>query len=226
MSDDRKMDVRMSDDRKRYDRMSDDRKRYDRMTADPNLDRCSVGQNPTTDDLCRRTDDLCRTTDEPNPNRPMTVPIPTKVSKTRWPVGRRRMWGDRMHRHPVPRPVWPRTSGGPPAWNSKPRSRSDRGQAHSDGRYRSAMNQMKKGEALGQPIGRGDMAPHPLHPGGDRGVKRRMGAKRRKDPLTGSFLFEKSGGVLLSQGVSSQVPSALVGLTSVFGMGTGVTPPP
>src|SRR5262249_10093787 len=36
----------------------------------------------------------------------------------------------------------------------------------------------------------------------------------------------KSGGVLLSQGVSSQVPSALAGLTSVFGMGTGVTPPP
>ena len=36
---------------------------------------------------------------------------------------------------------------------------------------------------------------------------------------------EKSGGVLLSQGPTSQVPSALEGLTSVFGMGTGVTPP-
>ena len=36
---------------------------------------------------------------------------------------------------------------------------------------------------------------------------------------------KKSGGVLLSQGHSSQVPSALEGLTSVFGMGTGVTPP-
>ena len=34
-----------------------------------------------------------------------------------------------------------------------------------------------------------------------------------------------SGGDLLSQGISPQVPSALVGLTSVFGMGTGVTPP-
>jgi hypothetical protein len=34
---------------------------------------------------------------------------------------------------------------------------------------------------------------------------------------------KKSGGVLLSQGQSSQVPSALRGLTSVFGMGTGVT---
>ena len=43
---------------------------------------------------------------------------------------------------------------------------------------------------------------------------------------TGGLYEEKlSGDVLLSQGVSSQVPSALAGLTSVFGMGTGVTPP-
>ena len=40
------------------------------------------------------------------------------------------------------------------------------------------------------------------------------------------LLLEKSGGDLLSQAVSCQVPSALEGLTSVFGMGTGVTPPP
>ena len=33
--------------------------------------------------------------------------------------------------------------------------------------------------------------------------------------------FMESGGVLLSRAVSSQVPSALRGLTSVFGMGTG-----
>ena len=33
----------------------------------------------------------------------------------------------------------------------------------------------------------------------------------------------KSGDVLLSQGITPQVPSALTGLTSVFGMGTGVT---
>jgi hypothetical protein len=32
-----------------------------------------------------------------------------------------------------------------------------------------------------------------------------------------------SGSDLLSQAVSHQVPSALKGLTSVFGMGTGVT---
>ena len=34
----------------------------------------------------------------------------------------------------------------------------------------------------------------------------------------------ESGSDLLSRAVSSQVPSALKGLTSVFGMGTGVTP--
>ena len=54
-------------------------------------------------------------------------------------------------------------------------------------------------------------------PNGDPGT-------RRRPPRTGAF-FKKSGGDLLSQGDSPQVPSALVGLTSVFGMGTGVTPP-
>src|SRR5439155_5138879 len=34
------------------------------------------------------------------------------------------------------------------------------------------------------------------------------------------------GSVLLSQGVYPQVPSARAGLTAVFGMGTGVSPPP
>ena len=41
----------------------------------------------------------------------------------------------------------------------------------------------------------------------------------------GGVGYEYSGDVLLSQGASPQVPSALAGLTSVFGMGTGVTPP-
>ena len=35
------------------------------------------------------------------------------------------------------------------------------------------------------------------------------------------LFFVESGNVLLSQVVSNQVPSALKGLTSVFGMGTG-----
>ena len=34
------------------------------------------------------------------------------------------------------------------------------------------------------------------------------------------------GNVLLSHTVAHAVPSALKGLTSVFGMGTGVSPPP
>ena len=40
------------------------------------------------------------------------------------------------------------------------------------------------------------------------------------------FFFMGSGSVLLSRAVSSQVPSALKGLTSVFGMGTGGSPSP
>ncbi len=39
----------------------------------------------------------------------------------------------------------------------------------------------------------------------------------------GGNRFDKFGGDLLSQGVYPQVPSALSVLTSVFGMGTGVT---
>jgi len=35
---------------------------------------------------------------------------------------------------------------------------------------------------------------------------------------------ELIGGVLLSQGLAPQVPSALAGLTSLFGMGRGVSP--
>ena len=44
-----------------------------------------------------------------------------------------------------------------------------------------------------------------------------------KSPAFAGDLLE-SGGDLLSRAVTSQVPSALKGLTSVFGMGTGVTP--
>ena len=54
----------------------------------------------------------------------------------------------------------------------------------------------------------------------------RTGPKTTYGAPKGAPFKEKSGGVLLSQGISPQVPSALVGLTSVFGMGTGVTPPP
>ena len=42
---------------------------------------------------------------------------------------------------------------------------------------------------------------------------------------TAAGQHEKFGGVLLSQEESLQVPLALAGLTSVFGLGTGVTLP-
>ena len=60
--------------------------------------------------------------------------------------------------------------------------------------------------------------PSMLRPPARHGPKTTKGASRRRRPCA-----EKSGGVLLSQGVYPQVPSALTGLTSVFGMGTGVT---
>ena len=44
-------------------------------------------------------------------------------------------------------------------------------------------------------------------------------------PQCGGIVQRNPGGVLLSQGATPQVPSAQAGLTSVFGMGTGVTPP-
>lgn len=43
---------------------------------------------------------------------------------------------------------------------------------------------------------------------------------------SGARSVRNFGGVLLSRGAYPQVPSALAGLTSVFGMETGVTPPP
>ena len=46
--------------------------------------------------------------------------------------------------------------------------------------------------------------------------------KENTQQMLGVFFLE-SGSDLLSRAVSSQVPSALKGLTSVFGMGTGGT---
>ena len=53
---------------------------------------------------------------------------------------------------------------------------------------------------------------------------KRSAEAQKKDTLSSVQL--ESGGDLLSRAVSSQVPSALKGLTSVFGMGTGGTPSP
>ena len=50
--------------------------------------------------------------------------------------------------------------------------------------------------------------------------------KEKPEDLSFKLLYLDSGNVLLSRAVSSQVPSALKGLTSVFGMETGGTPSP
>ena len=48
----------------------------------------------------------------------------------------------------------------------------------------------------------------------------------RKSPAEAGLLQVNPGGDLLSQGAPPQVPSAQAGLTAVFDMGTGVSPPP
>ena len=54
-------------------------------------------------------------------------------------------------------------------------------------------------------------------------IRSLSGPKRNQPHICGADFFLGSGNVLLSRAVSSQVPSALKGLTSVFGMGTGGT---
>ena len=50
--------------------------------------------------------------------------------------------------------------------------------------------------------------------------------KSRKHPIQGGSGVGDVGACLFSQAASSQVSWAQVGLTAVFGMGTGVPPPP
>jgi hypothetical protein len=59
-----------------------------------------------------------------------------------------------------------------------------------------------------------------------KNVAERPSPRRDQGPPKGPLISEKPGGDLLSRGVSPQVPSARAGLTSVFGTGTGVAPPP
>ena len=52
----------------------------------------------------------------------------------------------------------------------------------------------------------------------------RIHPEMQTTPAEAGVVYSKNfGDVLLSQGVYPQVPSALTGLTAVFGMGTGVT---
>ena len=65
--------------------------------------------------------------------------------------------------------------------------------------------------------------------GGIRAAAGCSGPRTTKSPsseLEGDLVIRNPGGDLLSQGASPQVPSARAGLTAVFGMGTGVSPPP
>jgi hypothetical protein len=48
--------------------------------------------------------------------------------------------------------------------------------------------------------------------------------KKEEPPPCGQGLQGKAGDGLLSRALSGGVPSALQGLTAVFGMGTGVAP--
>ena len=59
-----------------------------------------------------------------------------------------------------------------------------------------------------------------------RAVKVNTGTERKKASGVTGGLFSgfNSGDVLLSHTLAHAVPSGLKGLTSVFGMGTGVTP--
>src|ERR1700690_289072 len=51
-----------------------------------------------------------------------------------------------------------------------------------------------------------------------------IGHRQKSPPETGGLFAFYSGDVLLSHTLARAVPSGLKGLTSVFGMGTGVTP--
>ena len=55
---------------------------------------------------------------------------------------------------------------------------------------------------------------------------RRIELKNKALPAGGRALFFNPGNDLLSHSLAQAVPSALEGLTSVFGMGTGISPLP
>src|SRR3981081_4546698 len=76
----------------------------------------------------------------------------------------------------------------------------------------------------GRPCERPPARPRPMRPGPRpplRGEK-----KSPACPCEPAGLNKTLGNDLLSHRVTPTVPSALEGLTTVFGMGTGVSPPP
>ena len=67
----------------------------------------------------------------------------------------------------------------------------------------------------------------PISPGGGAPVQGREGVAsdpRNDESRPKAALSQLHGGDLLSQALARQVPSALRGLTALFGMGRGVSP--
>jgi hypothetical protein len=107
----------------------------------------------------------------------------------------------------------------PPVGRAPPRGASSRG-----GPGRRVAPRLGGRLAPDPPSRRGGREGRPEDMSIDATAAGRRSVKRRRAPPSGRRpCVAKSGGVLLSQGVYPQVPSALTGLTAVFGMGTGVT---
>ena len=68
--------------------------------------------------------------------------------------------------------------------------------------------------------------PDDLHPKSHPETNRAQNDETPRALCPRGLVNRNPGGDLLSQGASPQVPSARAGLTAVFGMGTGVSPPP
>src|SRR5581483_9414161 len=76
------------------------------------------------------------------------------------------------------------------------------------------------------PLGVARLAPAVAHWVSSSASEPAYVVRTRESPAEAGLSQVNPGGELLSQGAPPQVPSAQVGLTAVFEMGTGVSPPP
>ncbi len=141
----------------------------------------------------------------------------------------------RGRRYAACRPCAPAAASGRELRSSRPRSARPR--SSGPGRTRPAAGDRSRSPRL-RPAGRlllvvvvttaGRALGHGVSILSEGGAVRRTWARtRRCPPLAGRASSRKEpGGDLLSQENDLQVPSARAGLTAVFGMGTGVSPPP
>ena len=90
-----------------------------------------------------------------------------------------------------------------------PRSGPEQAAARRSGSKRSGHGERRRVAALRKPLDGGRSAPLP--------------GRRSPRLLEARTALKRTGGDLLSQGVAPQVPSALSGLTALFGMGRGVS---